>query len=47
MNTASITTAVIVIHFMPTIAFALAVTVASSVASSVVATYDKKAEKGS
>jgi hypothetical protein len=42
--TASITNTVIVIHCMPTITFA--VDVPSSVASSVVTTYDKKNEKG-
>jgi hypothetical protein len=43
-NTVSIATAVIKIHIMQTIAFAVAIP--SLVASSVVATYDKKDEKG-
>jgi hypothetical protein len=42
--TASITTAVINIRFVPTITFAVALP--SSVALSVVATYDKKVDKG-
>jgi hypothetical protein len=42
--TASITTTVIIIHFMPTITFTIAIP--SLVALSVIATYDKNNEKG-